>query len=96
MALFYRVFLPADQFPLECHSQRGGLIKLRPIVLTLGLLLCAVAAAMACRPPSTRQMAMIMRVFLASAVFTAFIGGLMLLASISNEPFKIGIKKDSC
>jgi len=51
---------------------------------------------MACRPPSTRQMAMIMRVFLASAVFTAFIGGLMLLASISNEPFKIGIKKDSC
>ena len=33
------------------------------------------------------------RVFLASAVFTAFIGGLMLLASISNEPFKIGIKE---
>lgn len=33
------------------------------------------------------------RVFLASAAFTVFIGGLLLLASMSREPFKIGIKE---
>lgn len=33
------------------------------------------------------------RVFFTSAVFTVFIGGLLLLASIGREPFKIGIKE---
>lgn len=33
------------------------------------------------------------RVFFASAVFTVFVGGLMLLASMSEEPVKLGIKE---
>lgn len=33
------------------------------------------------------------RVFFASAVFTAFMGGLMVLATLSSEPFKVGIKE---
>ena len=33
------------------------------------------------------------RVFFASAVFTVFIGGLMVLATMSSEPFKFGIKE---
>lgn len=33
------------------------------------------------------------RVFFASAVFTVFMGGLMLLSSMSHQPFKVGIKE---
>ncbi len=33
------------------------------------------------------------RVFFASAVFTVFVGGLMVLASMSREPFKFGVKE---
>lgn len=33
------------------------------------------------------------RVFFASAVLTLFVGGLMVLATLSDEPFKIGIKE---
>ncbi|MCL4768152.1 MAG: TrkH family potassium uptake protein [Hyphomicrobiaceae bacterium] len=72
----------------------AALLQLRPIVFTLGLLLCAVAAAMAV--PAIVDVADgndHWRVFFASAVLTVFIGGLMVLASMSHEPFKVGIKE---
>ena len=63
------------------------MVQLRPIVLTLGLVLCAIAAAMVL--PAIVDIADNepgWRVFLASAVFTFFVGGLMLLfASLCNS-----------
>lgn len=75
-------------------SDGTALLHLRPIIFTLGLLLCAVAAAMVL--PAIVDLAdgsEHWRVFLASAAFTVFIGGLMLLAAMSNEPFKLGIRE---
>ena len=75
--------------------ERGAsLLQLRPIILTLGLLLCALAAAMAI--PAIVDAADAndhWRVFFASAVFTAFVGGLMVLATVRDEPFKFGVKE---
>ena len=60
------------------------MIQLRPIIFTLGLLLCAVAATMAV--PAVVDAADgndHWRVFLASAAFTVFIGGLLLGAVVN-------------
>lgn len=70
------------------------MVQLRPIIFTLGILLCAVAAAMAL--PAIVDAADgndHWRAFFASAVFTAFVGGLMVLATLSSEPFQVGIKE---
>ena len=70
------------------------MVQLRPIIFTLGILLCAVAAAMAL--PAIVDAADgndHWWAFFASAVFTVFVGGLMVLATSSTEPFQIGIKE---
>src|SRR5690606_12027652 len=72
----------------------AALLQLRPIILTLGLLLCAVAAAMVL--PAIVDAADgndHWRAFFASAVLTVFVGGLMVLAAMRDEPFKIGVKE---
>ncbi|MGI9522524.1 MAG: TrkH family potassium uptake protein [Hyphomicrobiaceae bacterium] len=70
------------------------MVQLRPIVLTLGLVLCAIATTMvlpAIVDITDGQPGW--RVFLASAVFTFFIGGLMLLFAYSDEPMNLGLKE---
>ena len=70
------------------------MVQLRPIVLTLGLVLCAIAATMVL--PAIVDIADNepgWRVFLASAVFTFFIGGLMLLVAYNDQPMQLGIKE---
>jgi len=69
-------------------------VQIRPIVLTLGLVLCAIAATMVL--PAIVDIADNQpgwRVFLASSVFTFFIGGLMLLTAYNEAPMQIGIKE---
>jgi trk/ktr system potassium uptake protein len=69
-------------------------VQNRPIVLTVGIVLCAIAAAMLL--PALvdyldgRTSA---RVFLASAVLTFFIGGLMLLVAHDDKPMQLGLKE---
>lgn len=70
------------------------MVQLRPIVLTLGLVLCAIAAAMVL--PAIVDIADNepgWRVFLASAVFTFFVGGLMLLFAYDDKPMQLGLKE---
>lgn len=70
------------------------MVQIRPIVLTVGIVLCSVAAAMLL--PATvdfldgRTGA---RVFLASSVLSFFIGGLMLLVAMNDEPQQMGLKE---
>jgi len=69
-------------------------VQIRPIVLTVGIVLCAIAAAMLL--PALvdyldgRAGA---RVFLASAVFSFFIGGLLLLVALNDKPMQLGLKE---
>ncbi|MEM8974378.1 MAG: potassium transporter TrkG, partial [Pseudomonadota bacterium] len=70
------------------------MVQLRPIVLTLGLVLCAIAATMVL--PAIVDIADNepgWRVFLASAVFTFFVGGLMLLVAYDDKPMQLGLKE---
>lgn len=70
------------------------MVQIRPIVLTVGIVLCAIAAAMLL--PALvdyldgRAGA---RVFLASAVFSFFIGGLLLLVALNDKPMQLGLKE---
>ena len=70
------------------------MIKIRPILLAIGLMLCTIAAAMVL--PAVIDVAdgnEGWRVFFASSVFTFFIGGLLILANYDEEPIKIGVKE---
>jgi trk system potassium uptake protein TrkH len=67
------------------------LVQFQPIVFTLGLLLCAVAAGMVL--PAAVDLADgndHWQVFLASAAFTLFIGGLLLLSTASGQFVGLG------
>lgn len=70
------------------------MVQLRPIVLTIGIVLCSIAAAMLLPAMvdylDGRSSA---RVFLASAVFSFFVGGLMLLVALDDKPMQLGIKE---
>ena len=70
------------------------MVQIRPIVMTLGLVLCAIAATMIL--PAIVDIADGQpgwRVYFASSVFTFFIGGLMLLVSYDDKPMQLGIKE---
>lgn len=70
------------------------MVQIRPIVLTLGLVLCAIAATMVL--PAIVDIADGQpgwRVFFASSVFTFFIGGLMLLVAYNDRPMELGLKE---
>ncbi len=69
-------------------------IQFRPIVSALGLMLCAIAAAMVL--PALVDLAdghQGWRVFLASAVATLFVGGLMVLVARDDRPVRLGLKE---
>lgn len=70
------------------------MVQIRPIVLTLGLVLCAIAATMVL--PAIVDIADGQpgwRVFFASSIFTFFIGGLMLLVAYDDKPMQLGLKE---
>jgi trk/ktr system potassium uptake protein len=70
------------------------LIQIRPILLVLGLLLCALAAAMVL--PAIIDIAdghAGWQVFIASALLTFFIGGLLVVVSYDREPVQLGVKE---
>ena len=70
------------------------MIQIRPILLTIGMTLCALAAFMLL--PALVQFndeVAGWEVFLASAVFTLFIGGLLILVTWDKEPAELGIKE---
>lgn len=70
------------------------MIKIRPILLAIGLMLCTIAAAMVL--PAVIDVADAnegWRVFFASSVFTFFIGGLLILVSYDEDPDPVGIKE---
>lgn len=69
-------------------------IQFRPIVSALGLMLCAIAAAMVL--PAVLDFSdgnSGWRVFLASAVATLFVGGLMVLVAHDERPVRLGLKE---
>lgn len=68
-------------------------IQIRPIVSAIGMMLCALAAAMVL--PALVDLADGQRdwwVFLASAMATLFIGGLMVLVAYQDEPPRLAVK----
>ncbi|MDX2287956.1 MAG: TrkH family potassium uptake protein [Hyphomicrobiaceae bacterium] len=70
------------------------MIQLRPILFALGLILCVIAFAMLL--PAIVDLADghdDWKVFLASAVATFFIGGLLVLFSHDDDPPRIGVKE---
>lgn len=70
------------------------MLQLRPILFALGLMLCIVAAAMIL--PAAVDLADAndgWKVFLASSVFTAFAGGLLVLFAYDERPPRLGIKE---
>lgn len=70
------------------------MVQIRPVVLTLGLVLCALAAAMVL--PAIVDIAdghPGWRVFVASSILTFFIGGLMMLVSYDDNPMQLGLKE---
>ncbi|MEM1371718.1 MAG: potassium transporter TrkG, partial [Pseudomonadota bacterium] len=70
------------------------MIQLRPIFFSMGLMLCTIAAAMVL--PAVVDLAddsSGWRVFLSSAVFTFFIGGLLTIVSKDDAPAKLGVKE---
>ncbi len=70
------------------------MVQIRPIVMTLGLILCTIAATMIL--PAMVDLADGHRawiVFFASSILTFFIGGLLLLFGYSDEPMQLGIKE---
>ncbi|MDX2308857.1 MAG: TrkH family potassium uptake protein [Hyphomicrobium sp.] len=69
------------------------MVQLRPILLPLGLMLCAVAAAMLL--PALVDLAdrhQGWQVFVASALATFFAGGLLVLLSYDDRPTRLGLK----
>jgi trk system potassium uptake protein TrkH len=69
-------------------------IQIRPIVFTLGVVLCAIAATMLL--PAIVDLLDgrdSWAVFAGSSAFTLFIGGLMLLVAYDEAPMKTGIKE---
>jgi trk system potassium uptake protein TrkH len=69
-------------------------IQARPIIYTLGLLSCTIAAAMLV--PAAVDLAdghPHAQVFFWSAVFTVFFGGLMVLGGYDEKPAKVGIRE---
>lgn len=70
------------------------MIKIRPIVFTLGVVLCAIAAAMLL--PAIVDLLdgrASWQVFAGSSAFTMFIGGLMLLVAYDDRPMNPGLKE---
>ncbi len=70
------------------------MIQIRPIVFTLGVVLCAIAATMLL--PSIVDLLDgrdSWTVFAASSALTMFIGGLMLLVAYDDKPMKTGLKE---
>ena len=70
------------------------MLQLRPLVFTLGLLLCAVAGAMVL--PAAVDAADgtdHWQVFLTASVITGFVGGLMMFASYSAVSAKLGVRE---
>jgi len=69
-------------------------IKIRPIIFALGLMLCTIALAMV--GPALVDLtdgSHGWRAFLASAMLTLFAGGLMVLYAYESRPTKIGVKE---
>lgn len=74
--------------------QKTSAIQIRPIISALGLMLCAIAAAMVL--PALVDLAdgrSDWRVFLASSVATLFVGGLMVLVAHEDKPTRLGVKE---
>lgn len=70
------------------------MLQLRPILFTLGLILCSIAAAMIL--PALVDFADGHRdwqVFLTSAIFTLFVGGLLILVAYDEQPAVLGLKE---
>ncbi|MEW5964639.1 MAG: TrkH family potassium uptake protein [Pseudomonadota bacterium] len=70
------------------------MIKIRPILFAVGLMLCAIAAGMLL--PAGVDVAdgnEGWQVFFASSIATFFIGGLMVLVGYEDEPSRIGVKE---
>lgn len=70
------------------------MIKVRPILFVLGLLLCILAAAMVL--PAIIDIAdnnSGWQVFVASALLTFFIGGLLVVAAYEDAPVQLGVKE---
>lgn len=70
------------------------MIQIRPIVFTLGVVLCAIAATMLL--PAIVDLLdgrSSWAVFAGSSAFTLFIGGLMLLVSYDDKPMNTGLKE---
>ncbi len=70
------------------------MIQLRPILFSLGLMLCTIAAAMVL--PAAVDLAdgnEAWKTFLASSVFTFFIGGLLVLVAYEDRPARLGVKE---
>lgn len=70
------------------------MIQLRPILFSLGLMLCTIAAAMLL--PAAVDLADgngAWKTFLASSVFTFFIGGLLVLVAYEDRPARLGVKE---
>lgn len=70
------------------------MIQIRPIVFTLGVVLCAIAATMLL-PAIVDLMdgRNSWAVFAGSSAFTLFIGGLMLLVAYDDKPMDMGLKE---
>lgn len=70
------------------------MLQIRPIVFTLGIVLCAIAAAMLL--PAIVDLLDgrdSWTVFAGSSAFTLFIGGLMLLVAYDDKPMNTGLKE---
>ena len=69
-------------------------MQLQPVVMTIGIVLCAIAATMLL--PAAVDLSdghAHWKVFLASSMFTFFIGGLLLLSALNNGSSEIGIRE---
>lgn len=70
------------------------MLQLRPILFTLGLILCSIAAAMVL--PALVDLAdghKDWQVFFTSAIFTLFVGGLLILVAYDERPAVLGVKE---
>lgn len=70
------------------------MIHFRPILLTIGIMLCALASAMVI--PALVDLSYGhpgWRVFLGSSLLTAFIGGLLVLSNYDDRPSELGLKE---
>ncbi|MCL4768153.1 MAG: TrkH family potassium uptake protein [Hyphomicrobiaceae bacterium] len=70
------------------------MVQLRPIALTLGLLLCVLAAAMLLPGAvAGADGSQDWPVFVASAAFTLFIGGLLVAVGYNKGPIRLGLRE---